>query len=146
LADRANISVGDEVPISIMINNLTEAHSEHFIVTGIGTIPRELVADETSRFGMIVLSSVIVREFSADATYRLTNFSLAPGLDAQRDLYPQLRDRGFELDETLTEQGDKGDGIYLLLDGVLGVEVDGETVAQVGPVCASASEYIVRNL
>ena len=37
------------------------------------------------------------------------------------------------IDDTLTEQGEQGDGIYLLLDGILGVEVDGETVAQVGP-------------
>lgn len=37
------------------------------------------------------------------------------------------------VDETLTEQGDTGDGIYLVLDGVLAVEVDGETVAEVGP-------------
>jgi Cyclic nucleotide-binding domain len=41
--------------------------------------------------------------------------------------------RQLGVDETLTEQGEQGDGIYLLLDGILGVEVDGETVAQVGP-------------
>ena len=38
-----------------------------------------------------------------------------------------------QVDERLTEQGETGDGIYLLLDGVLAVEVDGETVAEVGP-------------
>jgi hypothetical protein len=41
--------------------------------------------------------------------------------------------RRFEVDETLTEQGDEGDSLLLLLDGVLAVEVDGETVARVGP-------------
>jgi len=41
--------------------------------------------------------------------------------------------RQLGVDETLTEQGEQGDGIYLVLDGILGVEVDGETVAQVGP-------------
>jgi hypothetical protein len=35
--------------------------------------------------------------------------------------------------DTLVEQGDPGDELYLLLDGVLGVEVDGEEVAEVGP-------------
>jgi hypothetical protein len=35
--------------------------------------------------------------------------------------------------KTLCEQGDPGDEIYLLLDGVLSVEVDGEPVAEVGP-------------
>jgi hypothetical protein len=35
--------------------------------------------------------------------------------------------------ETLVEQGDPGDTLFLLLDGVLTVEVDGEEVAEVGP-------------
>ena len=35
--------------------------------------------------------------------------------------------------ETLTEQGAQEDDIYLLLDGILDVEIDGEVVAQVGP-------------
>jgi hypothetical protein len=35
--------------------------------------------------------------------------------------------------DTLVQQGDPGDELYLLLDGVLGVEVDGEEVAEVGP-------------
>ena len=35
--------------------------------------------------------------------------------------------------KTLTEQGDPGDEVYLLLDGMLVVEVDGEPLAEVGP-------------
>jgi CRP-like cAMP-binding protein len=35
--------------------------------------------------------------------------------------------------DTLTEQHDPGSEMYLLLDGVLSVEVDGEPVAEVGP-------------
>jgi len=34
---------------------------------------------------------------------------------------------------TLVEQGDVGDALYVLLDGVLAVEVDGEKLAEVGP-------------
>ncbi len=42
--------------------------------------------------------------------------------------------RTLEPGETLTEQGgDAGDELYLLLDGVLVVEVDGEEVAEIGP-------------
>ena len=40
---------------------------------------------------------------------------------------------------TLVEQGDKGSDMYVLLDGVLTVEVDGAPVAQVGPGAVSAS-------
>jgi hypothetical protein len=35
--------------------------------------------------------------------------------------------------ETLVEQGQSGSELYLLLDGVMDVEVDGQAVAQVGP-------------
>jgi len=38
-----------------------------------------------------------------------------------------------KVDETLVEQGDEGDELFLLLDGVLAAEVDGETVAEIGP-------------
>jgi mannose-6-phosphate isomerase-like protein (cupin superfamily) len=35
--------------------------------------------------------------------------------------------------ETLVEQGAPGDELYLVLDGVLAVEVDGEEIAEIGP-------------
>lgn len=41
--------------------------------------------------------------------------------------------RRLETGETLTEQGAQEDDIYLLLDGILDVEVDGKVIAQVGP-------------
>lgn len=41
--------------------------------------------------------------------------------------------RRVQTGETLVEQGDEGHELYLLLDGVLDVEVDGEMVGQVGP-------------
>jgi Cyclic nucleotide-binding domain len=41
--------------------------------------------------------------------------------------------RTLQPDETLVEQGGEGDELYLLLDGVLVVEKDGEEVAELGP-------------
>jgi hypothetical protein len=41
--------------------------------------------------------------------------------------------RRLEPGETLVEQGAADDDLFLLLDGVLDVEVDGKTIAQVGP-------------
>jgi hypothetical protein len=38
-----------------------------------------------------------------------------------------------DIDETLVEQGEPAKDLYLLLDGVLVVEVDGEEVAEIGP-------------
>jgi hypothetical protein len=41
--------------------------------------------------------------------------------------------RKLEPGETLVQQGEEGQDMFLLLDGMLDVEVDGEVVAQVGP-------------
>jgi len=41
--------------------------------------------------------------------------------------------RALEPDETLVEQGTPGNELYLVLDGVLSVDVDGEDVAEIGP-------------
>ena len=41
--------------------------------------------------------------------------------------------RKLEPDETLVEQGQTGEELYLLLDGVLVAEVDGEEVVEIGP-------------
>lgn len=41
--------------------------------------------------------------------------------------------RKLEPGETLVEQGERGEELFLLLDGVLVAEVDGEEVAEIGP-------------
>ena len=41
--------------------------------------------------------------------------------------------RRLEIDDTLVEQGETGNALYLVVDGVLAAEVDGETVAEIGP-------------
>ena len=60
-------------------------------------------------------------------------FVVAAETALERDLQRSMMDRGVDLKrrtikpaDTLVEQGDEGDDLYLLLDGVLGVEVDGE--------------------
>ena len=41
--------------------------------------------------------------------------------------------RALDPDETLVEQGAPGDELYLVLDGVLVVDIDGEEIAEIGP-------------
>jgi hypothetical protein len=41
--------------------------------------------------------------------------------------------RSLDAGELLVEQGARGDELYLVLDGVLGVEIDGAEVAEIGP-------------
>ena len=45
----------------------------------------------------------------------------------------QLERRNLEQGDALMKQGDPGDELYLLLDGVVDVEVDGDVVAEIGP-------------
>jgi hypothetical protein len=53
--------------------------------------------------------------------------------------------RQLKVDETLTEQGETGDGMFLLLDGILAVEVDGETIAEVGPGAVLGARALVES-
>jgi cyclic nucleotide-binding protein len=52
--------------------------------------------------------------------------------------------RKLQPDETLVEQGEPGDELYLLLDGVLAAEVEGEEIAQVGPGAILGEGAVVR--
>ena len=49
-----------------------------------------------------------------------------------------------DVDGTVTKQGDAGNELYLLLDGVLAVEVDGETVAEIGPGAILGERAVVE--
>lgn len=58
----------------------------------------------------------------------------------ERQLSRELMQRGtvptrrrLKPGDTLVEEGEPGDELYLLLDGVLAVEVDGEEIAEIGP-------------
>src|SRR6202011_2718804 len=61
-----------------------------------------------------------------------------------------MRDRAaskpkqLSVDDTLVEQGEPGDELYLLLDGVLAAEVDGKTVAEIGPGAILGERAIVE--
>jgi Cyclic nucleotide-binding domain len=70
-------------------------------------------------------SPAVVTAAESDLERRLSREIMVAGAAPKR--------RQLEAGETLVEQGDPGDELYLLLDGVLGVEVDGEEVAEVGP-------------
>jgi hypothetical protein len=70
-------------------------------------------------------SPAVVTAAESDLERRLSREIMRGGAAPKRK---QLREG-----ETLVEQGDPGDELYLLLDGVFAVEVDGEEVAEVGP-------------
>ena len=45
----------------------------------------------------------------------------------------KLERKELDVDETLVEQGEEGNELFLLVNGVLAVDVDGEEVAEIGP-------------
>ena len=56
----------------------------------------------------------------------------------------QSKPTRLEVDDTLVEQGDSGNELYLLIDGVLAAEVDGETVAEIGPGAILGERAVVE--
>jgi hypothetical protein len=52
--------------------------------------------------------------------------------------------RRLEIDDTLVEQGQTGNELYLVVDGVLAAEVDGETVAEIGPGAILGERAVVE--
>ncbi|HUP75421.1 MAG TPA: hypothetical protein VM282_20415 [Acidimicrobiales bacterium] len=63
------MAIGDEVVITVLVDDFADAHTERFSITGIGTTPRELVADETVGFGIGVSNSMTLSS-RASGAYR----------------------------------------------------------------------------
>jgi hypothetical protein len=124
----------------------TDGSSEHELV-GASTFPRHWVYD---RDGNLVAKSGTI-DFKA--WYREAHVERTPWGDEESDAFVTAAEsalereisrgllagkmiperRTLEPDETLVEQGAPGDVLYLVLDGVLAVEIDGEEVAEIGP-------------
>jgi hypothetical protein len=124
----------------------TDGSSEHELV-GASTFPRHWIYD---RDGSLVAKSGTI-DFKA--WYREAHAERTPWGDEESDAFVTAAEsalereisrelmagrmvperRTLEPDETLVEQGAPGDELYLVLDGVLAVEIDGAEVAEIGP-------------
>lgn len=123
-----------------------DGSSEHELV-GASPFPRHWVYD---RDGNLVAKSGTVafktwyREARGDRTpwgdEESEAFVTATESALEREISRELMEgknlserRTLEVDEMLVEQGEPGADLYLLLDGVLVAEVDGEEVVEIGP-------------
>ena len=123
-----------------------DGSSEHEVV-GASPFPRHWIYDDT---GQLVLKSGTVdfktwyRESHGEQTPWGGEDSAALVAAAESALERELSQRLMAGDaklsrkrlkagETLVEQGEPGGDLYLLLDGILAVEVDGEPMAELGP-------------
>jgi len=82
-------------------------------------------------------SSALVAEAESALERRLSMHIMRAG--AKPDI------RGLSAGERLTRQGDEGDELYLLLDGLLRVEVDGEELAEIGPGAVLGERAILES-
>jgi hypothetical protein len=123
-----------------------DGSSEHEVV-GASPFPRHWIYD---RDGNLVAKSGTV-DFKT--WYREAHGDNTPWGDEESDAYVtatesalereisrelltndlDLKRRKLKPDESLVEQGQPAEDLFLLLDGVLAVEVDGEEVAEIGP-------------
>lgn len=124
----------------------TDGRTE-FEVSGASPFPRHWIYDDSMELARKT-GSIDFKEWSANAFGARTPWGEedSPALVTEvesaleRELSVQIMQAGrkpqrrkIAAGSTLTNQGDPGSELFLLLDGVLAVEVDGTAVAEVGP-------------
>jgi hypothetical protein len=121
--------------------------SSRFEMTGASNFPRHWVYDESGKLaqkaGLTDFKEWYRHAFGkhtpwGDEDSRVLVTTVETALE--RELSTHIMRKGakpkikkLRKGKTLTEQGAPGDEVYLLLDGVLSVEVDGEPLAELGP-------------
>lgn len=130
--------------LALTINS--DGSSDHEVL-GASTFPRHWVYDEegklTAKSGVIDFKTWYREAFGEhtpwgdqDSPALVTKVETALERELSLTLMregakPKIR--SLKEGNTLVEQGKSGDEMFVLLDGVLAVEVDGESVAEVGP-------------
>ncbi len=121
--------------------------SHDFEMTGASKMPRHWIYNDTfdlvAKSGMIDFKAWTQESFGdntpwGDADSPAIVTAVESGLERQLSAHimrdgKKPRFRKLAYGETLVMQGDPGHELFLLLDGVLVVEVDNEAVAEVGP-------------
>jgi len=121
--------------------------THEFEVTGASKMPRHWIYDENwdlvAKSGMIDFRGWTKESFGDKTPWGDTDepaIVTAVETALERELSTQIMRGGTKPtfrklteSETLVQQGDEGTDLFLLLDGVLAVEVDGEGVAELGP-------------
>jgi Cyclic nucleotide-binding domain len=134
-----------------------DGSSEHELV-GASPFPRHWVYDREGKLvqksGMIDFDEWYRESFGKntpwgdeDSSAFVTEVESALERELSRSIMREgaaSKPKRLEIDDTLVEQGDSGDELYLLLDGVLAAEVDGETVAEIGPGAILGERAVVE--
>jgi hypothetical protein len=135
----------------------TDGSSQHELV-GASPFPRHWIYDRENKLvqksGMIDFDEWYRESFGKntpwgdeDSPAFVTEVESALERELSRSIMREgtaSKPRRLEIDETLVEQGETGNELYLILDGVLAAEVDGETVAEVGPGAILGERAVVE--
>jgi hypothetical protein len=134
-----------------------DGSSEHELV-GASTFPRHWIYKEgklVEKSGLIDFKEWYRKAFGENTPWGKEDsepFVTAVETALERELSQSImksgaasKPRRLEVDEVLVEQGEGGDELFLVLDGVLAAEVDGETVAEVGPGAVLGERAIVED-
>ncbi len=103
LAHRAGISVGERLPLTVFTNDFAGMSSTEVTVTGIGTLPREVVIDETAVLGIVILTEAFAAGHTDNVVYAQSALDLAPGPTSERDVSAQVATFGYEVQERRSE-------------------------------------------
>ena len=121
--------------------------SHDFEMAGASKMPRHWIYDDTldlvAKSGMIDFKGWTQESFGENTPWGAADspaIVTAVETELERQLSTRImregkkpKIRNLEEAEVLVNQGEPGTELYLLLDGVLAVEVDGEAVAELGP-------------
>jgi len=145
-AARGGLRVGDRVHFQLsQVSSATavvpDAERADVTVVGIGTLPAEAAADETSMVGLWVFSRAFYDEHRAVVAYAVSNVDLAPGFDARRDLAPAIGGFADTLQSARTqERHATNDALHPMLIVLLSI-----AALAFGAAAVAAAQVVQRN-
>jgi len=145
-AERGGLHVGDRVHFRLsratsatdVVPNADEAD---VTIVGIGTLPSEAAADETSVVGLWVFSRAFYDEHRDVVAYAASSVDLAPGFDARRDLAPAVAALGDTLQSARNqERHSVNDALHPMLIVLVSI-----AVLAFGAATVAAAQAVQRN-
>jgi hypothetical protein len=103
-AQRGGLRVGQRLHFHFNVPLQPTTGEQDVTITGIGTFPGEPVADDSLLLGVFVFTHAFYDAHRDLATYAVSNVDLAPGVDARRDLAPEISPLGFAIQSVRSQE------------------------------------------
>jgi hypothetical protein len=145
-AERGGLAVGDRIhfrlsQVSSAIEVVPDADEADVTIVGIGTLPSEAAADQTSIIGLWVFSRAFYDEHRDVVAYAVSNVDLALGFDARRDLAPAIGELGDTLQSARSQERQAtNDALHPMLIVLVSI-----AVLAFGAASVAAAQVVQRN-